>query len=566
MNTHKWLLALALLLLPRAVLAAAPNDCNNPRNATDSVFAWLQPERHDPKKAARCLDPEGRGIEERAAVAQRIKKIYDARALHVKMDAISEKPEFSDPKSGAHRVVPHEELPQVVVERQADGQWRWTRASLDHIDKLYADSFSEMEQGFVSKLPEWLRVKLFGVSYWQYLAILLIFSVGLVVRKVIQYIVTQRVRNLVENLGQKWASSLVDVFASPGATLIMAVVLRVAYPQLGLPIHAALALSITVRLLVVFAIVWAAYRVVDVIAERMAERAARTDSKLDDQLVPLVRKTLKIITIIAGGLFILQNLSVNVGSLLAGLGIGGVAVALAAKDTVANFFGSIMIFIDRPFQIGDWVALGKMEGIVEEVGFRSTRIRTFYNSVVTVPNAKFMEANIDNYGERKYRRCFFTLNLTYDTTPEQMQSFVEGVRAIIRANPATWKESYEVHMSAYGAHSLDVMVYFFFQVDTWSDELNQRHNVMLEILRLAEDLKVRFAYPTQTLHLDKVAQPGDPLALPTPPEDAALARMVEAFGPGGERARPSGPKITHGFLPGVRPAISSEEGGEGARA
>src|SRR5690606_24921192 len=144
----------------------------------------------------------------------------------------------------------------------------------------------------------------------------------------------------------------------------------------------------------------------------MATKAESTDSKLDDQLVPLLRKAMKIFVVLVGALFLLQNLDVNVASLVAGLGIGGVAVALAAKDTIANFFGSLMIFIDRPFQIGDWVKIGETEGIVEVVGFRSTRVRTFYNSLVTVPNAHFTEAAIDNLGMREYRRTSTVLNLT----------------------------------------------------------------------------------------------------------------------------------------------------------
>jgi MscS family membrane protein len=243
-------------------------------------------------------------------------------------------------------------------------------------------------------------------------------------------------------------------------------------------------------------------------------------------------------------LFILQNLNINVSSLLAGLGIGGVALALAAKDTVANFFGSIMIFVDRPFQIGDWVVVSGVEGIVEEVGFRSTRIRTFYNSQVTVPNAKFTETNIDNYGRRMYRRTTLTLNLTYDTTPEQMQAFVEGIRAVIKANPHTRKDLYEAHMSGFGAHSLDVLVYFFLKVETWSAELRERHNIYLELLRLAQELKVQFAFPTQTLHVDSIAEPGKERRLPPLPAQARMAEVVNAFGPSGSAGRPAAPKIT----------------------
>ena len=408
-------------------------------------------------------------------------------------------------------------------------------------------------------LPESFHGKVFGVTIWQYLALFLVVILALVVRKIIQAVVNSRVRHLVQE--HAWATRLVDVFASPGATLVMAIMLRAFYPQLGLPAPAALVVSVVVRMLVVVSIVWAAYRLVDVFSERMMEKAEKTESKLDDQLVPLVRKSLKVFTVIAGILFILQNLDINVGSLLAGLGIGGVAVALAAKDTIANFFGSIMIFIDRPFQIGDWVSVGGVEGIVEEVGFRSTRIRTFYNSLVTVPNAKFTEANIDNYGVREYRRTFFTLNLTYDTTPEQMQAFVEGVRAVIQANEHTRKDYYEVHMSGFGASSLDVMVYFFFKVASWSDELRQRHNVMLEIMRLARDVGVSFAFPTQTLHVEELAAPGAVRELPEPLPEPKLAEVVDAFAAGGGRSRPSGPEISSGYLAAVAPAAQSADDG-----
>lgn len=408
-------------------------------------------------------------------------------------------------------------------------------------------------------VPESFRGKLFGVAIWQYLALFLIFILALVVRKVIQAIVTSRVRHLFED--HPWVRRLVDVFASPGASLAMAIMLRLFYPELGLPATAAMVVGIAVRVLVVVSIVWAAYRLVDVLSERMMEKAEKTESKLDDQLVPLVRKSLKVFTVVAGVLFILQNLNINVGSLLAGLGIGGVAVALAAKDTIANFFGSVMIFIDRPFQIGDSVSVSGVQGIVEEVGFRSTRIRTFYNSLVTVPNAKFTEANIDNYGVREYRRTTFTLNLTYDTTPEQMQAFVEGVRAIIQANEHTRKDYYEVHMSAFGASSLDVMVYFFFKVDSWSEELRQRHNVMLEIMRLARDLGVSFAFPTRTLQVEQLAAPGTPREVPEPLSEAGLAEVVDAFAADGKRSRPSGPQISSGYLAVSAPAPQSADDG-----
>ncbi|MHC4977332.1 MAG: mechanosensitive ion channel family protein, partial [Planctomycetota bacterium] len=185
--------------------------------------------------------------------------------------------------------------------------------------------------------------------------------------------------------------------------------------------------------------------------------------------------------------------------LLTGLGIGGLAVAFAAKDTIENFFGSVAVIMDHPFQVGDWVVVEGVEGIVEELGFRSTRIRTFYNSQVTIPNATLVRATVDNYGRRKYRRFKADLNITYDTPPETIEAFCEGLRELIRLHPYTRKDYHCVYFNNMGAHSLDILVYTFFEAPDWQTELRERQRFLLDVLRLAKQLGVEFAFPTQTL-------------------------------------------------------------------
>lgn len=536
------LLLVALGLVTRSSPAAeASGPCSNPRAAVQSVFAWQQPTASNLSKAAACLDLEN--PTEREVAARHLKRVYEARGYVVQLKKLSEDPDFIDPRTHEAEVTPHSGLPEVRVARQADGRWLWTEDSLARVEELFTEMHGPLDS-LVERLPPSFAERVLGVALWQYLALLLLGLVALVLRKVLEFTVKRQVRELSVRFGALWTAHLVASIASPGATLAAAVLLRVAYPQLQLPLGAAVVMEFVVRLLVILSIVWAAYRLVDVVAAQLAARAAATESKLDDQLVPLLRKSLKLVVVLAGALFLLQNFNVDVGSLLAGLGLGGLAFALAAKDTLANFFGSIMIFADRPFQVGDWVVVKDVEGIVEEVGFRSTRIRTFYNSQVTVPNAVFADAQIDNYGRRRYRRTVTTLNVTYDTTPEQLQAFVEGIRAIILANEYSRKDYYEVHMSGFGSHSLDVMVYFFLEVSNWSLELRERHNIFLEIMRLAQALNVVFAFPTQTLQLEYVSQPGAARAVPSPPAEAELEQRVRAFGPNGERARPRGPKIT----------------------
>ncbi len=252
--------------------------------------------------------------------------------------------------------------------------------------------------------------------------------------------------------------------------------------------------------------VMAAFRVVDVITDVLGQKATATDTKIDDLLVPLLRRALKIFVFAIGLVYIADSLSIEILPLLTGLGIGGLAVAFAAKDTIENFFGSVAVIFDRPFEVGDWVVIGDVEGTVELLGFRSTRIRTFYNSQVTVPNASLVRATVDNYGRRKYRRYTTKLGVAYDTPPEKIDAFCEGIRELIRQHPYTRKDYYQVYFTGYAASSLEVMLYVFFETPDWSVELRERHRLLADILRLAHKLGVEFAYPTQTLHVKRAGE------------------------------------------------------------
>jgi MscS family membrane protein len=168
---------------------------------------------------------------------------------------------------------------------------------------------------------------------------------------------------------------------------------------------------------------------------------------------------------------------------------------------VSNLFGSLTVLTDRPFQVGDWVVVGDVEGTVEEVGFRSTRIRTFYDSLISLPNSNLIKASVDNLGDRTYRRWSTTLALTYDTPPEKIDAFCEGVRELIRRHPYTRKDYFHVYFNNFGDASLNIMLYMFFKAPDWATELRERHRLGVDILRLAAELGVEFAFPTQTVYL-----------------------------------------------------------------
>jgi MscS family membrane protein len=239
---------------------------------------------------------------------------------------------------------------------------------------------------------------------------------------------------------------------------------------------------------------------VDALGHIFEDLAAKTESTYDDQLVPFATKSLKVLVIVLGFLIILQNFGLNVMSLLAGLGLGGLALALAAQDTAANLFGSITILIDHPFKIGDWVKIKDMEGTVEEIGFRSTRIRTFYNSVITIPNAMMAKETIDNMGERPARRIRQNVGITYETPPEKIEQFIDSIKYLIRQEPKVRQDTITVAFNAYQDSALNILINFHAEVSTSDEELGLQQKVFIEIIKLAASMKVDFAYPTQTVY------------------------------------------------------------------
>jgi MscS family membrane protein len=425
-----------------------------------------------------------------------------------------------------------------------------SESSVRAIDAIYESERPFDIEEVVQSLPTWMRVQpLFGTAWWQIIGAVLALLLSIVVRQIVGWVASSYGTRLLDRVGFGASAGLVGKAALPVGTIAMAGVLWWSIRFLGFGAQTNQIAQAGIRVLAAVSMIIILYRVVDVIADLFARKAETTDTKLDDQLVPLVRRTVKVVVVAIGVIFVLQNLDVDVTSLLAMGTVGTLAVSFAAKDIIANLFGSVSIFTDRPFHVGDWVRIGDIEGVVEEVGMRTTRVRTFYNSLITFPNSLITTTAVDNYGARKYRRCTIDLSLTYDTTPEQIQAFCDGCRAILKANPAVRKDAYEVHFAAFGAASLDVMLYFFFEVDTWSAELRERHNVYLEFLRLAKALHVEFAFPTQTLHVATMAESA-PKSAHDVLSDQELSQNVLAFAPGGKLSRPAGPRVTHGFFPG----------------
>ena len=346
--------------------------------------------------------------------------------------------------------------------------------------------------GLLFNMPSWTRITFLDQPLWRW------FSMGVVLG--VAFVVV-RVFSRLSRYGVSWhwpvlLRPLSFVIVVPLAGRIVTLVLRISgyvYEWVTLSLLAAFYLAITWT-------VWVAGGVL--IEYLISAENKRLPSSIDSQLIRIVLRLATII--VAAGILIYgaDSLGLPAYSILAGLGVGGLAVALAAQQTVANLLASLIIMFERPFTVGDWVKLPGVEGIVEAVGFRSTRIRTFHDSLVTIPSGELINSTIDNMQLRAYRLVDSVLNITYDTPLEKIESFVAGIKQILISHPATRKDNIRVVFFDLGPSSLDIQLRFFLKAPDRATEFEERQRILLDILRLAEAQGVQFAFPTQTLHIE----------------------------------------------------------------
>lgn len=354
-----------------------------------------------------------------------------------------------------------------------------------------------------TEMNQLLKTNFFLMPNWKWLVLATAIIVGLLLRPLIQFILKKAKQHnpFVKKFPESFlAFSFTHEIERPLSWIIVSFIWLIFKDIVDLTGKFEIYYGNFFRGILAAWIIRLLYYAVDGLTSVFAHMAAKTDSTYDDQLVPFASKALKVLIIVLGILIVIQSFGLNVMSLLAGLGLGGLALALAAQDTAANLFGSITILIDHPFKIGDWVKVKDMEGTVEEIGFRSTRVRTFYNSVITIPNALMAKETIDNMGVRPARRVRQVLGIAYETTPQKVIEFCENVRYMIKQYPKVNPDSVVVNFNNYNASSLDVLVIFHLLVATGAEELEIQQNVFLEILKLASELGVQFAYPTQTVY------------------------------------------------------------------
>ena len=507
-KTKSWFVRFSILLVLTCAFQLSNAQKADSVNLSSPFFTvythleFLQEDNYHPEMSAITLNPEQVSGERAKELAIKLKQVLDGSGEIIDMDLVPRQRDYYDSATNDNRYYLSENYPEIFLEKKGN-KWFYSPYTVQKIESLHQEVYPYGLDQVVEVLPGLGSMKVLGLHIWQLVGILVMVILAFLLHLLFSFLIEKIIIGLLVRLGyEKLAEEVVQPVARPVSILVIFPLLIVLLPVLQLPVLANKYLIILLRALwPVFGIVFF-YRLVDIVSLYMTKVAESTESTLDDQLVPMVRKVLKTVVIVIGSIFILDNLQFDIAGLIAGLSIGGLAFALAAQDTIKNFFGSLMIFIDKPFQVGDWITAGEVDGTVEEVGFRSTRIRTFRNSVIYIPNGIITNQAVDNHGLRKYRRFMTHISLTYDTPPELIDTFVQGLKGLVNEHPNTRKDYYQIHFHKMGASSLDVLFYIFFDVPTWTDELQARHEILLGVLNLGKAMGVNFAFPTQTLHME----------------------------------------------------------------
>ena len=504
MRNYLW----CLLLLPMLSMAQDSTrvDLSNPHATVQTHLYFLQSDSFDPKKAAKTI----LGLSEEQAIkkAIKIKQVLDGKGLYVDVNKIPVNPNYKDSigySSFFKYVLFPQRMPQIYVEKIGD-KWYYSSETLSKIESLYKEVYPWYVQKLESLIPVSGHKKILGIELWQFIGLLSLLTLGyfifLIVKRIAFFLLRRIQQQITKNTNLE-VNKVLKQLAHPISLLVGVAFIDKLFPslQFGLPVNTWVFLGLNIAKTIFWIYVF--LKLVKVVMFIYGQFAEKTHGRLDDQLVPILNSLFTGLVIVIGLFRLLILFGVDAATMLAGATIGGLAVALASQDTVKNLIGTIMIFLDKPFHIEDWIEAGEVVGTVEKVGFRSTSVRAADTSVYKIPNSKLSEIVINNKGLRLFRRYNTNLGLRYDTPPELIEAFVKGVREIIIAHPETRSDSFNVEFTGFGDSALLVMINVYFKSLAWGIEQSSKHRLHIAIVKLAKALGVDFAFPSTTVTIEQ---------------------------------------------------------------
>jgi len=414
-----------------------------------------------------------------------------------------------------------------MVRRSDDAgpYWAFSPNTVGRIDGWY----DELEDRWIrERLPEALLLPgPFGIVLrWQWLALPLLLFGAWGLGRLLGGVTKALLGRLFARTENTWDDRLLRRIGPPLTFAWGLLVVSAALPWLSLIAKAEDLFREAVNAGVIIVVFWALWRSIDVFVDILLASPWAAASPSSRNLLQIGSNISKGIVAGVGALAVLSAFGYPVTTLLAGLGIGGLAFAFGAQKTVENLFGSISLAADQPFRVGDFVKVEDFVGTVEEIGIRSTRFRTLDRTVISIPNGNLSDQRLETFAARDRMRLATIIGVEYSTTYEQMQQVLEGFERVLREHEKIWPDAMVVKFKEFGASSLDIEIMAWFQVPTWADFQQCRQEVLLGFMKVVEDAGTGFAFPTQTLHVfnEKAAPPAKeetspPPTPPSPPPD-----------------------------------------------
>lgn len=373
-------------------------------------------------------------------------------------------------------------------------------ASLRAAEAVSAPAKSSEVTDLLERFVNWLHDFFPNVDegFFHWIACAVLFFAAILLRHIITDIIFHYLKKLAAKTETTLDDKLFPALEGPTATLVMVIGIFAAITVLPLSPEVDRWVAGGAKIAALAVVLWGMIRAGGAVLDHLEEIAHEKHMTVAT-FMPLIKKSLFVFAVVFGVLVIAQSQGLPVQSFIAGLGIGGLAFALAAQDTIANLFGSLVVVLDQPFKVGDVVKIGSNEGKVEDIGLRSTRIRTGARTQIVIPNKSVASEAITNFTRMPQRRVDQTLGLTYGTTPEQLESVLADIRGILRADPGVHQDLVVVNFTNYGASSLDIQLVWFATDPDWAKHMAVRERINLQIMRAVAARGLSFAFPTQTV-------------------------------------------------------------------
>lgn len=496
-------------------------EAGSPRQSLEQYFELSRDGRWS--EAARYLNTEGADSARAAKLAEELKVVLD-RHLWVDLDQLSPLAE-GDTTDGLRGMTdqigtiprPNGLTEPVRITRVTRGGatwWAFAPSVVRQVDTWYA----ELGDNWIRELvPEALRrTGPLRLQWYQWLALIVLIPLIVLAGTALQRLLALALQAIARRTSGTWDDDLLPQMRAPLLLFCVALFVAPVTAWLGLNTLVQGFIGSLIKAAVTGALFWALIRALGVIEQRVIASAWATQRADVLSLAPLGGRLAKVLVGFLGFAAILSQFNIPVGTLLAGLGIGGIAIALGAQKTLENVIGSIAIVSDKPFEVGDWIRVEDVEGTVEQVGIRSTRIRTFDRTIISYPNGKLADLRLESFSARDRFRLNTTIGLVYDTTAAQVRQVVGEIEGALKGNPKVWQDTIIVRLDNLGAYALNIRIIAWFLAKDATEfrELNQEF--LLQVLEIVERAGTGFAFPTQTLVMPSTPAPPRTPERPTP--------------------------------------------------